>query len=267
MGYLDAKFDTHHAAAAVRPGDADRDRDAARAVCRSRRNSRVTWVCRTPSTLASNWSLTPRVDLSYTDEQFFDAGNSPEIAQNEAITLLSASVTLASDDDKWRVRAGRQQSHRRAVSGGRHFVADYRVGLLGDHLCASAQREPEHHPQLLKASRRRRPASWPRRDRGSRRRLADLNCRSQEAVRKSPPNENRWIPSNKRGWRRFSCARSRISASGRGPSAASTSRPVVMSAAGATRRLRSDGQARSACRVPWDPRAPRPGEPRRPRPA
>ncbi len=50
----------------------------------------------------SNWSLTPRADLSYTDEQYFDAGNSPEIAQDDAVTLLSASVTLASDDDKWR---------------------------------------------------------------------------------------------------------------------------------------------------------------------
>ena len=54
----------------------------------------------------SNWALTPRADLSYTDQQFFDAGNSPEIAQNEAITLLSASVTLASDDDKWRFVLG-----------------------------------------------------------------------------------------------------------------------------------------------------------------
>jgi iron complex outermembrane receptor protein len=50
----------------------------------------------------SNWSLTPRVDLSYTDAQFFDAGNSPEIAQDEAVTLLNASVTLESADDKWR---------------------------------------------------------------------------------------------------------------------------------------------------------------------
>jgi iron complex outermembrane receptor protein len=54
----------------------------------------------------ANWSLTPRADLSYTDEQFFDAGNSPEIAQDEAITLLSASLTLASDDDKWRFVLG-----------------------------------------------------------------------------------------------------------------------------------------------------------------
>jgi len=51
----------------------------------------------------SNWSLIPRVDVSYTDKQFFDAGNSREIAQNEAVTLINASVTLASDDDKWRI--------------------------------------------------------------------------------------------------------------------------------------------------------------------
>ena len=51
----------------------------------------------------SNWSLIPRVDLSLTDKQFFDAGNSREIAQNEAVTLINASVTLASDDDKWRI--------------------------------------------------------------------------------------------------------------------------------------------------------------------
>jgi iron complex outermembrane receptor protein len=54
----------------------------------------------------SNWSLTPRVDWSHTAEQFFDAGNSAEIAQNEAIDLLSASVTLSSDDDKWRFVLG-----------------------------------------------------------------------------------------------------------------------------------------------------------------
>ena len=54
----------------------------------------------------SNWSLIPRVDVSLTDEQFFDAGNSPEIAQNEAVTLINASLTLASDDDKWRIVLG-----------------------------------------------------------------------------------------------------------------------------------------------------------------
>jgi iron complex outermembrane recepter protein len=54
----------------------------------------------------SNWLLTPRVDVSYTDDQFFDAGNSPEIAQDEAITLVSASLALVSADDKWRFVLG-----------------------------------------------------------------------------------------------------------------------------------------------------------------
>jgi iron complex outermembrane recepter protein len=50
----------------------------------------------------ANWLITPRADLSYTDAQFFDAGNSREIAQLEAITLVNASLTLASEDSKWR---------------------------------------------------------------------------------------------------------------------------------------------------------------------
>jgi iron complex outermembrane receptor protein len=56
--------------------------------------------------VGSAWSLTPRADVSYTDRQFFDAGNSPEIAQDEAVTLVGASLTFASDDDKWRVVLG-----------------------------------------------------------------------------------------------------------------------------------------------------------------
>jgi iron complex outermembrane receptor protein len=52
--------------------------------------------------VASNWGLTPRIDVSYTDSQFFDAGNSVEVAQNDAVTLVNASIALTSDDDKWR---------------------------------------------------------------------------------------------------------------------------------------------------------------------
>jgi iron complex outermembrane receptor protein len=52
--------------------------------------------------LASDWRLTPRVDASYTAEQFFDAGNSVEIAQTDDVTLVNASLTLDSGDDKWR---------------------------------------------------------------------------------------------------------------------------------------------------------------------
>jgi iron complex outermembrane receptor protein len=52
--------------------------------------------------VGSKWALTPRVDVNYTDSQFFDAGNSPEIAQDDAVTLVGASLALASGDDKWR---------------------------------------------------------------------------------------------------------------------------------------------------------------------
>lgn len=47
-----------------------------------------------------DWRLTPRVDLSYADNQFFDAGNSPEIAQSD-VTVLNAGVAL--EHGRWRV--------------------------------------------------------------------------------------------------------------------------------------------------------------------
>jgi len=53
-------------------------------------------------TVGNDWHLTPRADVSYTAEQFFDAGNSVEIAQTEDVTLVNASVSLSSGDDKWR---------------------------------------------------------------------------------------------------------------------------------------------------------------------
>lgn len=49
-------------------------------------------------------TLTPRVNVSYTDEQFFDAANSVEVAQLESVTLLNASLTWSAD--RWKVRAG-----------------------------------------------------------------------------------------------------------------------------------------------------------------
>jgi iron complex outermembrane receptor protein len=52
--------------------------------------------------LSPKWSLTPRADVSYTDEQFFDAGNSAEIAQDDAVTLVNASLALEAEDAKWR---------------------------------------------------------------------------------------------------------------------------------------------------------------------
>jgi iron complex outermembrane receptor protein len=49
--------------------------------------------------VASSWKLTPRVDVSYTADQFFDAGNSVEIAQTDDITLVNASLSFG--DDRW----------------------------------------------------------------------------------------------------------------------------------------------------------------------
>jgi iron complex outermembrane receptor protein len=50
-----------------------------------------------------NLLLTPRVDVSYTDSQFFDAGNSPEIAQQDAVTLVNGSLTLETGNGRWRL--------------------------------------------------------------------------------------------------------------------------------------------------------------------
>ncbi len=54
-------------------------------------------------TFGSTWGLTPRVDVSYTDEQFFDAGNSPQIAQDDAVTLVNASLAFKAESGKWRL--------------------------------------------------------------------------------------------------------------------------------------------------------------------
>jgi iron complex outermembrane recepter protein len=105
VGYLDAKFDS-----ITPPPPFGPVTPTATATLTSRLPFTPEWQAHLGMSYTfhprSNWSLTPRVDASYTDEQFFDAGNSPEIAQDEAITLLNASLTLASDDDKWRFVLG-----------------------------------------------------------------------------------------------------------------------------------------------------------------
>jgi len=102
IGYLDAKFDSITAPppfGAVAP--------TATATLASRLPFTPQWQGHFGASytfhLSPRWSLTPRVDVSYTDEQFFDAGNSVEIAQDEAVTLLNASVALETDDAKWRL--------------------------------------------------------------------------------------------------------------------------------------------------------------------
>lgn len=56
--------------------------------------------------LGANLTLTPRADASYTDEQFFDAANSVEVAQNDAVTVVNFSLSLEDADGSWRVKAG-----------------------------------------------------------------------------------------------------------------------------------------------------------------
>jgi iron complex outermembrane receptor protein len=58
--------------------------------------------------LSSGWTLTPRLDSSYTASQFFDAGNSVEISQNGGVTLWSGSVALESPDSAWRIALNAQ---------------------------------------------------------------------------------------------------------------------------------------------------------------
>jgi iron complex outermembrane receptor protein len=53
--------------------------------------------------VAETLSLVPRIDLSYTDSQYFDAGNSPEISQTDPVTVLAASLALEGREDHWRL--------------------------------------------------------------------------------------------------------------------------------------------------------------------
>jgi iron complex outermembrane receptor protein len=47
--------------------------------------------------------LTPRVDVTSTSQQFFDAGNSTDIAQNDTVTLLNAAISLEPKNSRWRL--------------------------------------------------------------------------------------------------------------------------------------------------------------------
>jgi iron complex outermembrane receptor protein len=58
--------------------------------------------------MANGWSLTPRLDTSYTGGQFFDAGNSVEISQTGGVTLWNSSIALRSPDEKWRIALNAQ---------------------------------------------------------------------------------------------------------------------------------------------------------------
>jgi iron complex outermembrane recepter protein len=56
--------------------------------------------------MGARLTVTPRLEVVYTASQFFDAGNTVEIAQNDSITLLNFGLTVESDSGGWRLAAG-----------------------------------------------------------------------------------------------------------------------------------------------------------------
>ena len=55
---------------------------------------------------AGDFTVTPRVDVAYTDTQFFDATNTPEIAQLDDVTVVNASVFIRPAAGSWRLTIG-----------------------------------------------------------------------------------------------------------------------------------------------------------------
>lgn len=55
---------------------------------------------------AGDFAMTPRLDLSYQDTTYFDATNTPEIAQLDSYTVLNASFVLGPAEGKWNVTLG-----------------------------------------------------------------------------------------------------------------------------------------------------------------
>jgi iron complex outermembrane receptor protein len=56
--------------------------------------------------LGDNWGLTPRLEVAYTSEQYFDTANTNEVAQSNAETITNFSLRLDDNDDTWNVVLG-----------------------------------------------------------------------------------------------------------------------------------------------------------------
>jgi iron complex outermembrane receptor protein len=50
--------------------------------------------------------LTPRIDASYQSKTFFDATNTPEIAQLGGYTVLNTALVLGQESAPWQVTLG-----------------------------------------------------------------------------------------------------------------------------------------------------------------
>ena len=58
------------------------------------------------ATMGNGWLVTPRVDLAYQAETFFDANNTIEIAQTDPATVVNISATIEPPGQNWRINAG-----------------------------------------------------------------------------------------------------------------------------------------------------------------
>ena len=56
--------------------------------------------------LENGWSLTPRADFSYNGRTYFDANNTPQIAQLDPATVVNLSAALEPASGKWMLRGG-----------------------------------------------------------------------------------------------------------------------------------------------------------------
>jgi iron complex outermembrane receptor protein len=56
--------------------------------------------------MAGNLTITPRVDASYQGRTYFDATNTPEIAQLGGYTLYNGSVVIRPQVGPWRITLG-----------------------------------------------------------------------------------------------------------------------------------------------------------------
>jgi iron complex outermembrane receptor protein len=54
----------------------------------------------------SSFEVTPRIDASYQSQTFFDAINTPQIAQLGGVTTMNASVGIAQSEKSWRLTLG-----------------------------------------------------------------------------------------------------------------------------------------------------------------
>lgn len=55
------------------------------------------------STQVGRFDISPRLDIAYSDSLFFDAANTPEIAQTDSYTTVDASITFENFESDWRI--------------------------------------------------------------------------------------------------------------------------------------------------------------------